>query len=198
MKQNSPRRARIAKRTWARCLVLPLLVGALGACETLGIGGGDDKKGTPTVGNRQPILSRIANEVKADPALTPQALLECLRWQTVYLTFPRFVTEDTEVGGTKLLKGMVVRVSPQAAHMDAEVYPDPLRFDLHRNPRVMAFGSGPHVCIGHHLAKLTMRIAVERLLRRFPDVRLADPDTPIEYGGGIGELRMLALPMLTA
>ena len=66
MKQNSPRRARIL----ARCLVLPLLVGALGACETLGIGGGDDKKGTPTVGNRQPILSRIANEVKADPALS--------------------------------------------------------------------------------------------------------------------------------
>jgi outer membrane protein assembly factor BamB len=75
MKQNSPRRPRIAKRTWARCLVLPLLVGALGACETLGIGGGDDKKGTPTVGNRQPILSRIANEVKADPALASVAVV---------------------------------------------------------------------------------------------------------------------------
>lgn len=56
-------------RTLARLLALPLLVAALGACETLGIGGGEKDDGTPTVGNRQPILSRIANEVKADPAL---------------------------------------------------------------------------------------------------------------------------------
>jgi outer membrane protein assembly factor BamB len=65
----SRRPARTAKRPWACVLMLPLLVAALGGCETLGIGGGDGKKGTPTVGNRQPILSRIAGEVKADPTL---------------------------------------------------------------------------------------------------------------------------------
>jgi outer membrane protein assembly factor BamB len=58
-----------SKHAWSRYLALPLLVVALGACSTLGIGGGGDKKRTPTVGNRTPILSRIAGEVKADPAL---------------------------------------------------------------------------------------------------------------------------------
>jgi len=56
-------------RILARVLMLPLLVAALGGCETLGIGGEEKDDGTPTVGRRQPILSRIANEVKADPAL---------------------------------------------------------------------------------------------------------------------------------
>lgn len=56
-------------RTGFRCLSLPLLLAALGACSTLGIGGGEKDTGTPTIGNRTPILSRIANEVKADPTL---------------------------------------------------------------------------------------------------------------------------------
>jgi len=61
-------------RTLARYLVLPLLVAALGACDTLGIGGEDDD-GTPTIGRRQPILSRIANDVQADPALASVAVV---------------------------------------------------------------------------------------------------------------------------
>ena len=66
MIQASPRPA----RALARCLALPLLLAALGACSTLGIGDdNDDDDVTPTVGNRQPILSRIANEVRADPTL---------------------------------------------------------------------------------------------------------------------------------
>jgi outer membrane protein assembly factor BamB len=56
-------------RTLARVLLLPLLVASLAGCETLGIGGDEKDDGTPTVGRRQPILSRIANEVRADPTL---------------------------------------------------------------------------------------------------------------------------------
>ena len=69
MKSFSNRPARTPKRAWSRYLALPLLIVALGACSTLGIGGGEKKKGTPTIGNRTPILSHIAGEVKADPAL---------------------------------------------------------------------------------------------------------------------------------
>jgi outer membrane protein assembly factor BamB len=58
-----------SRRTLARVLLLPLLVAALGGCETLGLGGEEKDDATPTLGRRQPILSRIANEVKADPAL---------------------------------------------------------------------------------------------------------------------------------
>ena len=61
-------------RTLARCLLLPLLIAGLAGCETLGIGGDEEDNGTPTVGNRQPILSRIANEVRADPALANVAV----------------------------------------------------------------------------------------------------------------------------
>jgi hypothetical protein len=59
--------------------------------------------------------------------------------------FPRIATFDTELGGTKIFKGMVVRPSPQAANYDPDVFPDPLRFDIHRHPkRILAFGAGPH------------------------------------------------------
>jgi outer membrane protein assembly factor BamB len=62
-------------RILARCLVLPLLLAGLGGCETLGIGGDEEDNGTPTVGNRQPILSRISNDVRVDPALANVALV---------------------------------------------------------------------------------------------------------------------------
>ena len=54
-------------RVWTRCLILPVVLAGLGACSV--IGGGDDDPVTPTIGNRTPILSRISNEVEADPAL---------------------------------------------------------------------------------------------------------------------------------
>lgn len=137
-------------------------------------------------------------EIRENPALIPQAIAECQRWFVGgYMTFPRFATVDTEVGGTPIRKGMVVRVCPQAAHYDPEVYPDPLRFDLHRNPRNIAFGSGPHLCLGHHFAKLLLKVAVQRLIARFPQARLADPNMTLEFGGSVGELRIVSLPMVT-
>jgi cytochrome P450 len=136
--------------------------------------------------------------LQADPELIPQAVAECQRWFVGgYMTFPRFATCDTEVGGTKIMKGMVMRVCPQAAHYDPEAYPDPLKFDIHRNPRNIAFGSGPHLCLGHHFAKLLLRTAVKRLINRFPDAHLVDPDMPLQFGGSVGELHILSLPMGT-
>jgi hypothetical protein len=92
-------------------------------------------------------------------------------------------TRDTEVGGTKIRKGMVVRPSPQAANYDPDMFPDPLRFDIHRHPkRIMAFGAGPHHCIGNILGRTAITIAIRRMLARFPDARLADPDFVPRYG----------------
>ena len=71
-----------------------------------------------------------------DPALIPDALEECLRLgSNGYFTFPRIATRDTEVGGTPILKGMVVRPSPLAPNYDPDVFPDPTRFDIHRKPK---------------------------------------------------------------
>jgi cytochrome P450 len=105
-------------------------------------------------------------ELIADPSLIPDAVEECLRIASNgYFTFPRVARRDTDVGGTKILKGMVVRPSPQAANYDPEVFPDPMRFDIHRRPkRIMAFGAGPHHCIGNILGRTTITIAIRRML----------------------------------
>jgi cytochrome P450 len=133
----------------------------------------------------------------ADPSLIPEAVEECLRIASNgYFTFPRMATRDTEVGGTKILKGMVVRPSPQAANYDPQVFPDPLRFDIHRHPkRIMAFGAGPHHCIGNILGRTAITIAIRRMLARFPRARLADPNFVPSYAGAVGELRLQRLPM---
>jgi cytochrome P450 len=132
-----------------------------------------------------------------DPSLIPEAVEECLRIASNgYFTFPRMATRDTEVGGTKILERMVVRPSPQAANYDPSVFADPLRFDIHRHPkRIMAFGAGPHHCIGNILGRTTITIAIRRMLACFPSARLANPNFVPTYGGAVGELRLQHLPM---
>ena len=135
----------------------------------------------------------------ADPKLVPAAVEECLRIAgNGYFTFPRIATCDTEVGGTSILTGMIVRPSPQAANYDPTVFEDPLKFDIHRRPaRIMTFGAGPHHCIGNALGRMTLQTGIRQLLARFPLARLADPNFKPSYGGATGELRRRSLPMLT-
>ena len=79
---------------------------------------------------------------------------------------------------------------------DPDVFPDPLRFDIHRKPkRILSFGAGPHHCIGNILGRTTITIAIRRLLARFPKAHLIDPDFTPVYGGAVGELRLQSLPM---
>ena len=80
-----------------------------------------------------------------NPALIPDALEECFRLgSNGYFTFPRIAARDTEVGGTRIFKGMVVRPSPLAPNYDPDVFPDPTRFDIHRKPkRILLVRCGP-------------------------------------------------------
>ena len=135
----------------------------------------------------------------SNPSLIPDAIEECLRLgSNGYFTFPRIATRDTEVGGTRILKGMVVRPSPLAPNYDPDVFPDPLRFDIHRKPkRILSFGAGPHHCIGNILGRTTITIAIRRLLARFPKAHISDPNFTPVYGGAVGELRLQSLPMKT-
>ena len=134
-----------------------------------------------------------------DPSLIAEAIEECLRLgSNGYFTFPRIATRDTEVGGTRIYKGMVVRPSPLAPNYDPIVFPDPLRFDVLRKPkRILSFGAGPHHCIGNILGRTTITIAVTRLLARFPKAYIRDPNFVPVYGGAVGELRLQSLPMRT-
>jgi len=132
-----------------------------------------------------------------NPTLIPDAIEECLRLgSNGYFTFPRVATRDIEVGGTAIHKGMVVRPSPLAPNYDPDVFPDPLRFDIHRKPkRILSFGSGPHHCIGNILGRAAITTAIQRLLARFPKSHLADPNFKPVYGGAVGELRLQSLPI---
>jgi cytochrome P450 len=134
-----------------------------------------------------------------NPELIPDALEECLRLgSNGYFTFPRIATKDTEVGGTRILEGMVVRPSPLSPNYDPDVFPDPLRFDIHRKPkRILSFGAGPHHCIGNILGRTTITIAITRLLARFPKAHISEPNFTPVYGGAVGELRLQSLPMRT-
>jgi cytochrome P450 len=132
-----------------------------------------------------------------DPALIPDAIEECLRIASNgYFTFARIATRDTEVGGTAIRKGWIVRPSPLAANYDPTMFPDPLRFNIYRKPkRILSFAVGPHHCVGNILGRTTITIAIRRLLGRFPHAQLADPDFVPVYGGAVGELRLQSLPM---
>jgi cytochrome P450 len=138
-------------------------------------------------------------ELIANPDMIEDALEECLRLgSNGYFTFPRIATKDTEVGGTAIPKGTVVRPSPLSPNYDPDAFPDPLRFDIHRKPqRIMSFGAGPHHCIGNILGRSTLSIALRKLLTRFPEAHIRDPHFKPVYGGAVGELRLQSLPMRT-
>lgn len=138
------------------------------------------------------------DEVKADPALIPGAIDECMRIHGPgFLLFTRYALVDTEVGGTFLPAGIPVYVCHQAAAFDPVQYPDPLRFDIHRHPaNIPVFGGGAHFCVGNRLAKTVMRIALTELVTRFPRLRLADPAFVPNYVGSLSETQIEKLPML--
>jgi len=112
----------------------------------------------------------------ADPALMPTAVEEMLRWVTPVNQFRRTATRDVELGGTQIREGDKVVVFYPSANRDESVFPDPQRFDVGRTPNEhLAFGIGPHFCLGANLARLEIRVMFEELLRRLPDMALAGP-----------------------
>lgn len=137
-------------------------------------------------------------EVKADHALIPAALEECLRIHGPgFLLFTRYAQIDTEVGGTYCPAGIPVYVSHQAAAFDPVQFPDPLRFDIHRaQGPAPVFGGGAHFCVGNRLAKAVMQTALRELVTRFPRIRLADADFRPRYVGSLSETQIERLPML--
>ena len=114
--------------------------------------------------------------VRADRALIPQAIEEALRWEPPLLILARTPNHDTTLAGTDFRAGDLVTVCMGAANRDPAFVPDPDRYDLFReHHQHLSFGSGPHMCLGMHLARMEMRVALGVLLDRLPGLRL-DPD----------------------
>ena len=110
--------------------------------------------------------------VKADRSLIPQAIEEGLRYESPVLIAPRITTRDIDVRGVTIPAGAPVTAMIGSANRDPEVYENPEEFDIFRNPtQHMSFGTGPHLCLGIHLARLESRVALQALFDRLPDVR---------------------------
>src|SRR4051794_29082863 len=127
---------------------------------------------TNLIGNALEIFIRFPAERQRlidKPELMKSAIEEVLRFESSNQLGNRITTEDTTLGGILMLKGTLITLGIGAANRDADIFPDPDRFDVARNPtRHLAFGSGIHMCAGMSLARLEGRIAIERFLKRFP------------------------------
>lgn len=108
-------------------------------------------------------------------SLIPWAIEEAVRWEPPLLTITRVATRDTELAGVPIPAGSAVMPMLGAANRDETRYPDPDRFDIFRTPTPhISWGIGVHVCLGMHLARLEMTVALNALLDRLPGLRL-DP-----------------------
>lgn len=117
-------------------------------------------------------------KLQENPQLLPSAIEEILRWTSPVGHILRVATVDAEIRGRTIHAGDKVVVWTPSANRDEEVFADADRFDLERTPNEhIAFGYGEHFCLGAHLARLELRVMVEELLRRLPDMEL---DGPVE------------------
>lgn len=111
----------------------------------------------------------------AEPSLVKQAVEETLRYDgSVHRTTFRVTIDDVTIGDTTIPSGSFVQVLIAALNRDPERFEDPDRFDITRTIKHhMAFGHGPHFCLGSHLARMEAQTAVGRLLKAYPQVALA-------------------------
>jgi cytochrome P450 len=127
-----------------------------------------------------------------DPACVPAAIEELLRWLTPVMVVPRCVAVDQELHGVALRAGDPAMLVLGAANGDEGEFGDG-RVDFDREPnRHLAFGGGHHLCLGAHLARLELRVALEELHRRIPDYRLRD-GAEVHFSTGIRQADSLPI-----
>lgn len=134
--------------------------------------------------------------IRGDRSLIPQAIEEAVRWEAPLLTITRVAAHDTQLGGIDIPAGSSVMPMLGAANRQDDRYPDPDRFDIFRAARTpISWGHGAHVCLGMHLARLEMRVALNLLLDRLPNLRL-DPAAEDPHIRGQVFRSPTALPVL--
>ncbi len=150
---------------------------------------------TNLIGNALALLNDFPDQrrrLRDDPGLIAPAIEEVLRFRSPNQFGNRETTAEIEIDGIRVPKGTNLHLCIGAANRDPEVFDDPTRFDIARKPnRHLAFAGGPHVCVGLTLARMEGRIAVSRLLDRFPDYEILPGREP---GGRIRFHGYAALP----
>jgi cytochrome P450 len=141
-----------------------------------------------TAGALGQIMIRFCHEpeipelLRRRPDRIPDAVEELLRLEPPFIAIARTAMADTELGGRQIRKGDKVLIYWASANRDETEFACPADFDLDRpSNRHLAFGVGPHRCAGSNLARLNLRIALEELVQRLDDIRLADGAEPIAF-----------------
>jgi cytochrome P450 len=135
--------------------------------------------------------------LRAEPTLLPTAIEEFLRYEgSIHIATVRFTTEPVTAGGRVIPADELVLISLLAANRDRDRYADPGTLDLTRPPAGhLAFGHGPHYCVGAPLARLEGQIAIGRLLRRFPALALAGEPGDLHWRGSLLVRSLSSLPV---
>jgi cytochrome P450 len=137
----------------------------------------------------------LVEAVRADRSLLRSVIEEATRWAPTDPMFSRWVTKEVEFFGCHLPQGSVVHLCLGAANRDPERWEQPDEFDPFRPPKpTFAFGGGPHTCLGQHVARAEMTVAINALLDRLPKLRL-DPDAEPPGFIGFYERGATAIPV---
>jgi cytochrome P450 len=150
----------------------------VGALEILSFGGfNTTADATANIVVRLIDNSELEPLIRSDPDTLPAIIEEAMRLEPPVTTRPRQAVRDVHIGGKVIRSGDRVLCNYLAANVDPQEWEDADEFhhDRRRN-RVMTFGAGPHRCIGSNLARMSLRIAIEELLRRVTGLQFASPD----------------------
>ena len=165
--------------------------------------GGDETTRHVISGGVEELLAHPdqAARLAADPAaLMPGAVEEMLRWVSPIKNMARTATRDVELCGAPIREGQELVLLYPSANRDETVFEDADTFDMERSPNPhMAFGFGAHFCLGNQLARLELKVMVERVLTRLPHLRLAVerdelPRRDANFIAGIEEMPVLFTP----
>jgi cytochrome P450 len=128
----------------------------------------------------------IYQALRDDPSLIPGAIEETLRYDFSSFHIWRTARHDTVFNGREIKAGQYVVAWTGAANFDETYFPHSERFDIKRSPNPhLTFGHGIHFCLGYPLARLEGRIALERIVTHFSEIRL-DPENPVQFVDQVG------------
>ncbi|MDO5612643.1 MAG: cytochrome P450 [Paracoccus sp. (in: a-proteobacteria)] len=134
--------------------------------------------------------------LRDDPALMPLAVQEMFRWAAPLPFFHRYASTDLTVAGRDWPQGTKFALLYAAANRDPAAFPEPDRFDVARSPnRHIAFGGGPHVCLGNNLSRMNMEAIFTALLARTSQIAL---DGPVVWKAGLQAHGPTSLPISMA
>jgi cytochrome P450 family 142 subfamily A polypeptide 1 len=164
------------------------------------IGGDETTRHVISGGAYQLLTDRSQWErLLADRSLVTPAVEEMLRWVSPIKNMARTATRTTDFHGSKIKEGDQLLLLYPSANRDESHFDDPFRFDITRTPNDhVAFGFGPHFCLGSSLARIELRVMFDRLLERLPDLRLVEATEPAyrpaNFVSGYESMRVAVTP----